>query len=131
MSQENVEIVRRGFEAYERGDIAAMRESMHPELVTYRADPDGATYHGPDGLLEAIAEWVEDFDEFTATAAEFIDSGDQVVARVHQKAVGAQSGAPIEGDFWFVYTLRDETVVRLDMFASRAQAFEAAGLASR
>jgi ketosteroid isomerase-like protein len=131
MSRENVEIVRRGFEAYARGDLAAMRGGMHPELVTYRADPDGATYHGPDGLLQAIAEWVEDFDEFTATPAELIDTGgDQVVARVHQEAIGAQSGAPIEGDFWFVYTLRDGSVVRLDMFANRAQAFEAAGLDS-
>jgi hypothetical protein len=32
MSQENVEVVRRGFEAYGRGDIAAMREGMHPRI---------------------------------------------------------------------------------------------------
>ncbi len=76
-----------------------------------------------------IAEWVEDFEEFTATPEEYIDANDhQVVVRVHQKAVGSQSGAPIEADFWFVHTLSDGKITRLDMFASKAQAFEAAGL---
>ncbi len=129
MSRENVEIVRRGFEAYQRGDIPAMLESAAPDQITYRAEPDGATFHGPDGLLQAIAEWVEDFEEFTATPEEYIDANDhQVVVRVHQKAVGSQSGAPIEADFWFVHTLSDGKITRLDMLASKAQAFEAAGL---
>jgi uncharacterized protein len=129
VSQENVEIIRQAFEAYGRGDVATMLKAAHPEQVTYRADPDGATYRGREGFIQAIAEWVEDFDEFTATAEEFIDANDrQVVVRVHQKAVGAQSGAPIEADFWFVHTLDDAKITRLDMFASKAQAFEAAGL---
>ena len=64
MSQENVEIVRRGFEAYGRGDFAAMLKNAHPEQITYREEPDGSTFHGREGLMQAIAEWVEDFDEF-------------------------------------------------------------------
>jgi hypothetical protein len=52
----------------------------------------------------------------------------QVVVRVHQTAVGAQSRAPIEADFWFVHTLRGGQATRLDMFSSKAQAFKAAGL---
>ena len=85
MSQENVEIVRRGYEAYARGDMAAMLADLDPDMVTYREEPDGATFKGRDGFLEAIAEWVEDFDEFVATAEELIDANDrQVVVRVHQ-----------------------------------------------
>lgn len=129
MSEQNVEIVRRGYEAYSRGDPAAMLQDIDPQMIIYREEPDGATYHGSDGLLRAIAEWVEDFDEFTATPEELIDANDhQVVVRVHQSAVGAQSGAPIEADFWFVHTLNGAKVTRLDMFASKAKAFKAAGL---
>ena len=124
-----MEVVRRGYEAYSRGDLAAMLEDIAPEMITYREEPDGAIFHGPDGFLQAIAEWVEDFDEFTATPEELIDANDQqVIVRVHQTAVGAQSGAPIEGDFWFVHTLKEGKVTRLDMFAGKAQALEAAGL---
>jgi len=130
MSQENVEIVRRGYEAYARGDVAVMLADVDQAMITHREEPDGATFNGRDGLLQAIAEWVEDFDEFAATAEELIDANDrQVVVHVHQTATGSQSGAPIEGDFWFVHTLRDSKVIRLDMFASKGSALEAAGLA--
>jgi ketosteroid isomerase-like protein len=129
MSQENVEIVRRGCEAYARGDVAVMLADLDQTMVTYREEPDGATFNGRDGLLQAISEWVEDFDEFVPTAEELIDANDrQVVVHVHQTATGSQSGAPIEGDFWFVHTLCESKVIRLDMFASKGSALEAAGL---
>ena len=129
MSQENVEIVRRGYEAYARGDVAAMLADIAPEMITYREEPDGSTFSGRDGLLEAIAEWIEDLNDFVLTTEELIDANDhQVVVHVHQSATGSQSGAPIEGDFWFVHTLGDSRVTRLDMFASRDRALEAAGL---
>ena len=126
MSGENVEVTRRGYEAYARGDLDAVLADIDPEMITYRAEPDGATFKGWKGFLAAIAE---DFDDFTITPAEFIEANDrQVVVRVHQKAVGRQSGAPIEADFWFVYTFSAGKVIRLDMFVSKEQAFEAAGL---
>ena len=129
MSEENVGITRRGYEAYARGDLDAVIGDLDPEMITYRAEPDGATFKGPEGLQAAIAEWVEDFDEFTITPAEFIDASDsQVVVRVHQTAVGKQSGAPIEADFWFVHTVGAGKLTRLDMFAGKDQAFKAAGL---
>jgi ketosteroid isomerase-like protein len=129
MSRENVEIVRRGYEAYARGHLDAMLEDLDSGMITSRPDPDGATFNGPEGLLEAITEWVEDFSEFTFTPEEFIDANDhQVIVRVHQTATGKQSGAPIEGRFWFVHTLRDGKLIRLDMLVSRERALEAAKL---
>jgi ketosteroid isomerase-like protein len=129
VSRENLEIVRAGYDAYARGDLEAMLADMDPELVTYRDEPDAATFHGPEGFLQAIAEWVEDFDEFAATAEVLIDANDrQVIVRVHQTATGAQSGARIEGDFWFVHTLTDSKLTRLDMLTTREKALKAAGL---
>jgi ketosteroid isomerase-like protein len=129
MSEENVEITRRGYEAYSRGDLDAVLDDVHPEMITYRADPDGSIFKGPDGFLAAIAEWVEDFDQFTITPKEFIDANEsQVVVRVHQTAVGKQSGASIESDFWFVHTVNAGKITRLDMFVTKGQAQEAAGL---
>jgi ketosteroid isomerase-like protein len=75
MSQENVEIVRRGYAAFERGDVSVALDNAS-DLVTYRADPDGRTWNGPEGFLQALADWTEGFDEFSATAEEFIDAGD-------------------------------------------------------
>jgi ketosteroid isomerase-like protein len=131
VSAENVATVRRGFEAYERGDFQAMIDYADPELITYRAppNPDAGTYHGPQGFIEALVDWTEGFDEFQASLEEVIDANEeQVIARVHQTAVGSESRAPIEADFWFLYTFRGEKIVRLDLFIRRSQAFEAAGL---
>jgi ketosteroid isomerase-like protein len=44
MSQENVELVRRGFAAFEQGDLGGMLDLLVDDLVTYRSDPDHATY---------------------------------------------------------------------------------------
>jgi ketosteroid isomerase-like protein len=131
MSQENVEIVRRGLEAYEHGDIGRMLADVDPELITHRAppQPDAGTWHGPEGFLEAFANWIEGFDEFTVTAGQILDANDtQVVVQLHQRAVGSRSRVPIEADFWLVYTFGDDKVARLDFYASRAQALEAVGL---
>jgi hypothetical protein len=51
-----------------------------------------------------------------------------VVVRVHQSARGQASGAQVEGDFWFVYTMAEREITRLDIYANRAQALEAVGL---
>ena len=128
MSQENVEIIRRTYASFERGDISAVLHDADPDLVTYRADPEAATWHGPEGFLEALADWTEGFDQFSASAEEFIDAGDRVIVRVHQRARGKGSGVPVEADFWFVHTLSDGKITRLDMFASKGPALEAAGL---
>jgi ketosteroid isomerase-like protein len=130
VSAENVAVVRGCFEAYERGDIEAMVGFADPELITYRAppNPDAGTYQGPEGFIEALLDWTAGFDEFQASLEEVIDANEeQVIGRIHQRAVGSESRAPIEADFWFLYTIRGGKIVRLDMFIRRSHAFEAAG----
>jgi hypothetical protein len=65
MSEENVELVRVGFDAFREGDLSRMLDLMADDLVTYRADPDGATYHGKEGFLRATADWTEGFSEWS------------------------------------------------------------------
>ena len=50
MSQGNIELVRGGFDAFQEGNLSGMLDLMADDLVTYRADPDGATYHGKEGF---------------------------------------------------------------------------------
>ncbi len=130
MSQENVDFVRRGWEAYERGDLSAALETFSPDLVTYVAPPIplAGTYHGPEGLLQLTLDWAEGFDELIATAEEHIDAGDQVVTRVRHRASGAESGVPVETAVWYVWTVREGKTVRADIFNDRGDALKAAGL---
>ena len=128
MSQDNVELVRRGFSAFEQGDVSLLLELMADDLVTYRADPDDATYHGKEGFLEATADWTEGFSDWSVIPEEFIDAGDFVVVHVRQVVRGEASGISVEGAFWFVFEVRDARVTRLSFFVREAEALEAAGL---
>jgi ketosteroid isomerase-like protein len=128
MSQENIELIRAGFAAFERGDISQMLDLMADGLVVYRADPDGATFHGKEGFLEATAEWTEGFSEWAVAPQEFIDVGDFVVVRVQQVVRGEASGVAVEGAFWFVFEVRDARVTRLSFYVREIEALEAAGV---
>jgi ketosteroid isomerase-like protein len=128
MSQENVKLVRGGFDAFQEGDLSGMLDLMADDLVTYRADPDGATYHGKEGFLQATADWTEDFSEWSVIPEEFIDAGDRVLVRVRQMARGEASGIPVEGDFWFVFEMRGKRVAKWSFYIRRNEALKAAGL---
>ena len=75
-----------------------------------------------------MADWTEDFDEWTATPEEFVDAGKQVLVRVHQTMRGQGSGVPVEGDSWFLFTVQEDKIERLTIHAREAEALEAAGL---
>ena len=130
MSRENVEIVRRGFAAWEADDLAGVLAMFDEGLVTRRLAPmpDPGTWHGPEGALEVAAEWMDTFDEFSMKAEEFIDAGEHVVVRVAQEGRGSSSGARVTGTFWFVWGMRDGRGVTWDIYATREQALEAVGL---
>jgi|SRR6185295_201356 len=128
MSQENVEIVMGGYEAFNRGELNQVLDLMSDDHVTYRGQPFGDTFHGKEGYLSATADWTEGFTEWSVTPQEFIDAGDNVVVRMEQAARGEQSGAPVTASFWFVHSITDGKQVRLGMYVSESEALEAAGL---
>ena len=128
MSEENVELARRSLEAFARGDVETALEAMDPGLVVTRAHPDRAVYHGRDGLLQMVADWVEGFRDWSYEVVEIIDAGERVVVRQHQRARGAGSGVPIEDDYWLVYAFADGLIVRFEVYADRGEALRSAGL---
>jgi ketosteroid isomerase-like protein len=128
MSPENVVLVRSGFAAFEEGNLSRMLDLMADDLVTYRANPDGATYYGKEGFLEATADWTEGFSDWSVIPEEFIDAGSSVLVRVRQIARGEASGISVEGEFWFVFEVRRSELSKLSFYNRRTDALEAAGL---
>lgn len=131
MSEANVELIRRAFEAYEHGDLETMLADADRDLVVHRAppQPDAGTWHGPEGMIEAFAGWIEGLDEFSVTVEEYIDANDsQVLVRTHQRGVGGESGVPVEGDFWMLHTVSAGKIIRVDFYADKEEARRAAGI---
>ena len=85
MSEENVEIVRQYFPAYDRGGLDGLAESWHPDINWRAAEgaiDDVGLMEGPDALRDYYRQWEETFEKLRLEVEELLDAGDQVVALV-------------------------------------------------
>jgi ketosteroid isomerase-like protein len=128
MSQENMEVVRRLFTAFSRGDTTAMLWEMDPDVVLHVEQGAAGVYRGHEGATKTYVDWTEDFDDFKVVAEEFLDKGDYVVVRTRQTGSGKSSGIPMEGLFWFVCQVREGKIVRVHVLNTEQAALEAMGL---
>ena len=141
MSQENVEIVRQSYEiAKSIGRTGA--DFVDPEEVApafwARLDPDvelhdlgAARCKGLSGTGRREGVLAQDPAGVRGDplgAAQFMDLGDAVVVETRVVALGRGSEVPIEMDETDVFWFRDGMIVRLQGFATKTEALEAAGL---
>jgi ketosteroid isomerase-like protein len=128
MSEENLEVVRRTFEAFQRGGPEAMLvELFSDDVITYRHEPDRATLYGKAGFRDAVADWTEDFSEWQVLPQDFTGLGERVLVRVLQVAQGKSSGVRVEEDWWFLFELTGGKVSKISFYSNPAEALEAAG----
>jgi ketosteroid isomerase-like protein len=131
MSQENVEVVRRAFayEIYGVGDRADAEAIFDPQVVMNPVHViDEKPSYGPHAMRDDWERWASAFDELTVTVEETIDAGDRVVVVAHHRGRGRRSGVEVDARYYEVYTVREGKVSRIDEFADRAEALQAAGL---
>ena len=153
MSQENVEIVRRMFEASKRASEAYWRNPysyadalhsgtlrpeiqdqmrlVHPE-VRWTPAFSTNTYEGYLGVAQAWDEFLEAAGSYTLTLRELIDSeGDQVVAVMDGTIKGRGSGVEASALLCTVFTIRDGLIVAMRDYLELADALEAVGLSEQ
>ena len=134
MSQENVELIRRMTEAFNRGDIEGVIAIADPppefEIVPSGAEvPDLAgVQQGPEALRRAAEVLWGEFEGFCFDIHELIDAGDQVFASATMRGRGKHSGVETSWDVWGTWTVRGGHAVRWQTFDDRNAALEAAGL---
>ena len=132
MSQENVEIVRRYYEAYAQDGFEPWTEYWSDD-IDHRAATDGIDDTGPtlgkDAMRKHIGDWIDTFDDFWFEAVELIDAGGDTVVAVERFGGRAKlSGVETDQTGAVVLTIRAGKIVRCREYATRAEALEAAGL---
>src|SRR4051812_31916258 len=132
MSEENVENVRGGYEAFARGDLDSVLDRLDPDVDWY---PAIAPILGVETLRgkEAVRRFFtrdlfEGFDEFRAEPLSIEDFGDFVVVMVRYTGRGDTSGLEINQTFATLYELRNGKTLTMRDYATRDEALEAAGL---
>jgi uncharacterized protein len=132
MSQENVEIVRRGFEAFAEGGLDAWADFWADD-IDYRAVEgaldDRGPMHGKDAVRAHFQDWLDTFDDLRAEPLELIDAADEQVVTVLRFGGRAKlSGVETDLTFAVAYTIRDGKIARGREYWTKEQALEAAGL---
>ena len=135
MSEENVEVARRfgdALNAFLRGEMSneawlALWDE-EAEFVPLRAQLEGESYSGHDGLMRFVAELAEDFEEVRFEIEETRDAGEQVVGIGRFRARGRASGVNINVPVGVVQRVRRGKIVYTRLFSEPADALEAARL---
>ena len=125
MSKENVEIVKRLFEAVERRDREGVFAAYHPEITVREAEslPYGGEFHGFEGALKHALGYRAVWDALQSKTEQelsprFLDAGDYVIVLWRQRAVSGDKN--FDSSAASVYKLRDGKIIESEMFQDTA-----------
>ncbi len=131
MPRENVEVMQRFHDAFNRRDVDAFLALMHPdvELVPITARLEGTVYRGHAAVRAFLESFDEDWEVFETVPDEFQDFGDCVMSLGTWKSRGRASGLDLNAHpaAWVAW-IRDGKIIRQETFTDRAEAREAVGL---
>jgi ketosteroid isomerase-like protein len=136
MSQENVEVVRRIYEAFafDRRDFDAVRDLIHPEIAIHMRTevPEGpTTFRGFEGARQIWDALDETFEDYRVEPVELTAASHYVVAHCRQSGRFAAGGLRVEGDIFHAWRFRDGKAIEMRHFSTRSEALEAVGLSEQ
>jgi ketosteroid isomerase-like protein len=129
MSQENVEIVRAGYDLWNAGDMDALRGLFDPDASLRLPEgwPEPGPFIGRDAVMRQLDQQRETWDaDALVPIADFIDAGDRVAVRFIWRGTGHGPESNIE--LTGVYTVGDGRILAVEHFWDHAKALEAVGL---
>jgi ketosteroid isomerase-like protein len=128
VSEENVELLLRGYETWNRRDLEAALEFLDPEIEWRFSDkevtlPDGALiYHGHDGVRQFWAQFMEPLPEIQIDVERTLDGEDYVVAFIRFRATAINQPSV------HVWKFRDGKAVTFTAYNDLDRALDAVGL---
>jgi ketosteroid isomerase-like protein len=129
MSQENVEIVRRMYETFHRGDFDGALAYFDPEVeVDASVRVDEGISHGRAAVSTMVARWVGAWDDWREEIEEMRDLGSHVVVVSTQRGRAKGSGIEVETRYAVLYEVRGDKITRMALHSTPGEALAAAGL---
>jgi ketosteroid isomerase-like protein len=130
VAPENLDVVRRSFQALARGDFEAAFAEHAPdtEWRTASDEPDSQKYRGIEGLRRLVASLAEPWEDRFERSVElesFISRGPWVVVPWRARLHGRGSGLEIEVFETYAVLVRAGKIVRVDEYRTTEEALEA------
>jgi ketosteroid isomerase-like protein len=131
MSNENAQLIRRAYQAYANGDLAAMLELVDPDLEWTYLDPAlehpiPQVCHGRQELEQVLRHWAE--HGLRAELEEVASDGALVMVGVRTPGIDVHPGRGEDDRAYSVFTVRGGRIVALRDCRDRREALQLAGL---
>ena len=126
MSQEKVEIIRRMYDSFERGDVPAVLGQMDQQIEWKEADnfiyADGNPYVGPQAVLEGVfMRFGSEWEGFAVIPEEWLDAGNHVVVLGTYTGTHKETGREVRAQFAHVWGVKEDRVVRFQQYTDTKQ----------
>jgi len=130
MREQDLEALRRGYEAWNRGDLGEVLELVDPEIEWRPGEdaPEPAEATGREGFRGFIESWTESFDELRIEPREVVVAGDHAVVVVDQRGRGRGSGIELDISTVHVWRIREGRAVGWYAYRTRDEALAAVGM---
>ena len=133
MSAENLEIAKRGIDAFNRRDFDAYSDLFTPDFEWFpalgSAVEGGSSYSGREGMETFIGELRDTWEEFRVIAQRFADLfGNRVLVLVRVEGRGRRSSVPVTGRETVICDFRGDKVSRIRNYLDHGEALRAARL---
>ena len=131
MSQENVEVVRSVWDAWNRGDLEGILDGISPESEFH---PSGRfmdtqqVYRGREEYVDFWREFRAAWEEITIGIERIEDLDNRVLTLGTPHGRGVESGVEVNAEAAWLHTIKDGLIVHTQSFATWKEALEAAGL---
>jgi len=132
MTQENVEIIRQSYEAFNSRDLTLIGSLLHPDFELNLSNSmgfDRSNYLGERGLERFFESYWDAFESISIEVDELIGTGDAIVAIIRARGRGTGSGIEVDARGPHLWSFRDGKVVGLALYEHLDEALEAASLA--
>ena len=133
MSEENVELVRRGFDLWKGGDLEGWLETIDPRSggtsppTRFRMFRTGAKA-AESFITDMLTTYMSGWNDSPPSSRGFPGAGEHVILVAHETATMRDTGVPLERGLVQLWTVRGGKAVFLRVFRTKAEALEAAGL---
>jgi ketosteroid isomerase-like protein len=134
VSEGDIEVVRDQFDAVNERDFKRAMDRYAEDVVLVvppsESAPEPGTYEGKEVVGRWFGNWFQSFDRdyhFEIDESRLI--GEQVFIHAWHGGRGRTSGIEVRGELSYVYRVRDGKVARVEIYPTREEAFEAAGVA--
>src|SRR6476620_392801 len=131
MSQENVEVLRSMYEAFNQGENEVALTYLHPEPEMHMSAelPDAASYHGLAEFERGLTGWLDAWESFRYEIDGVTDAGAAVLMEIRLWGIAKGSDIEAERAVFHVWRFQDGKPHRCEVCSHRADALDAAGVA--